>query len=218
MAVMSQAIGADTPRTATREARLRRTRSPRLMAIGLLLTILGGLGSALLYSNASNSHPVVVMAQTVQRGETISRGDLTVTTIGGAPGVTTVPSSDMEGLVGQEALADLPAGSLPAAQSVGRAAVAPNTVQLGLRLEAGRLPVRTMPAGTPVTLVALRDTSSPDAKNVDYRVRAQVATAAQEASDGTAWLMDVAVPSLAAEQVAKLAATDRLVVVRQANS
>lgn len=194
-------------------AHLRPRRSPRLVAAGVLLACLGGLGGALAWQQASHANQVVVATRSVPRGATIGAGDLAVVTIGPAPGVHTVPASRMTSLVGQQALADLPAGSLVGQESVGHADLAPGTAQLGLKLGAGRVPNQAMPPGTPVQLVEVTGERGTSGQLV---VEARLVTAPQSLPDGGSRLVDVAVPQAQAQRLADLAAHDLLVVVRQA--
>lgn len=209
-----------TPAAADRESftpvatsHLRPRRSPRLVAAGVLLACLGGLGGAMAYQQASHANQVVVVSRTVPRGATIGSGDLSVVTIGPAPGVHTVDGRELTTLVGQQALNDLPAGSLLGRESVGRAQLAEGSAQLGLKLGAGRVPNQAMPPGTPVQLV---EVSGDQAGGSQLVVEATLVTAPQTLPDGSSKLVDVAVPSAQAQRLADLAAHDLLVVVRRA--
>lgn len=192
---------------------LRPRRSPRLIAVGALLTCLGGLGGALAYQDASHANRVVVMARSVPRGGTIGSSDLSVVTIGPAPGVHTIAGDRLRSLVGQQALNDLPAGSLVGEESIGQATLPAGSSQLGLKLAAGRVPHQSMPAGTPVQLV---EVSGDKGESGQLVVEATLVTAPQVLSDGSSHVLDVAVPQAQAQKVADLAAHDLLVVVRKA--
>ncbi|MEL4356500.1 MULTISPECIES: SAF domain-containing protein [unclassified Luteococcus] len=194
-------------------AHLRPRRSPRLVAAGLLLACLGGLGGALAYQRASHANQVVVVQHAVPRGELVRAQDLSVVTIGPAPGVHTVDANQLPSLVGKQALVDLPAGSLVGAGSVGQVRLAKGHVQLGLRLAPGRVPVEPMPAGTPVRLV---EVTSDKQENSALVVEAMIVTAARTLPDGTSQMLDVGVPEAQAQRLADLSARDLLVVVRKA--
>lgn len=200
-------------------AHLAPRRSPRLVAAGLLVACLGGLGGAMAYQQASHANQVVVVQRTVPRGEVVRQTDLAVVTIGSAPGVRTTPAGQIGTLVGRHALVDLPAGSLVAPESVGDPRLPEGTAQLGLKLAAGRLPVEALPAGTPVELVEV----SADKQGITSTggssslvVEATIQTAGQASQDGSATVLDVAVPAAQAQRIADLAARDLLVVVRRA--
>lgn len=205
----------DPDRPAALATHLRPRRSPRLVAAGLLLACLGGLGGAMAYQQASHANQVVVMQRAVPRGELVSTADLAVVTIGPAPGVHTVGAEQLPSLVGKQALVDLPAGSLVGADAVGDARLPEGSSQLGLKLAAGRVPVEQMPAGTPVQLV---EVTSDKQESSALLVEASIITAPRLLPDGSSQVLDVAVPEAQAQRVADLAARDLLVVVRRAGA
>ncbi|HNV10641.1 MAG TPA: SAF domain-containing protein [Propionibacteriaceae bacterium] len=195
---------------------LRARRNPRLVIAGVLCAALGGLGAAVVHAETSSSAQVLMAARDVSRGEVVQTSDLAVVTIGSAPGVNTVPASELSSLVGGEARVDLPSGSLVGDGAVGEPEVAKGTSQLGLRLAAGRLPVKVMPAGTRVTLVAVTGTRTGADDGVpSLRVTGQIVSSPVPLADGASYVLDVAVPQASAQQVADLAAREQLVIVRE---
>lgn len=198
---------------------LRARRNPRLVIAGVLCAALGGLGAAVVHAETSSSAQVLMAARDVSRGEVVQTSDLAVVTIGSAPGVNTVPASELSSLVGGEARVDLPSGSLVGDGAVGEPEVAKGTSQLGLRLAAGRLPVKVMPAGTRVTLVAVTGTRTGADDGVpSLRVTGQIVSSPVPLADGASYVLDVAVPQASAQQVADLAAREQLVIVREAGN
>lgn len=178
----------------------------------------GGLGAAYLYTGAAEAHSVIKVNGTVARGDIVEASDVSIVSVGQTGGAATVPSEELDRIVGQEALTDLPADSLLTPGSVGASALADGTVQLGLKLAQGRIPMRTMPAGVPVLLVAV-PTQAADGRMeqvASRTVKAVVANQPVASADGASWLLDVTVPASDAETVARLAAGDQLVVVREA--
>ncbi len=179
----------------------------------MLAICLGGLGAAFLYTSVADAHSVLRVNRTVFRGEVIQAADLGSVSVGSAVGLTTVPADRAAELIGSTALVDLPNGSLVVPGSVGQVEVKPGTARIGLRLTPGRLPASPLPAGTPVLLVAVAKDSedaSPGASVV-----AKVATSPVVQTDGAA-VLDVEVPAGEAERLARLAAAERLVLVRRA--
>lgn len=200
---------------AAQPPRLRPRRNLRLVAIGVLAVALGGLGAAVLYSSVADSHSVVTIKRTVYRDQPITADDLGLVSLSTGPGLETVPAEQLSEVVGQTALVDLVEGSLLSPRGFGAAAVEPGSVRLGLRLAPGRLPVSELPPGTAVLLVAVAPDGSTPANAASYQGR--IASAAVQLADG-ATVVDVAVVESTAEQVARLAASDQLVVVRQAEA
>lgn len=193
---------------------LRARRSPRLVALGILLACLGGLGGALLWQNMSHTQSVLVMANSVSRGQVVTAGDVTTTTLGAAPGVATLPAGELSSVVGRSAVVDLPKGSLPGPGSVGDALVPTNYVQLGMKLDFGRAPVTPLAPGTKVTLVPVSGAAT-DAAPAGEPVAAVVVSTAQQTATGDALVFDVAVDPAQAVRVTQLAARGQLSVVRE---
>lgn len=191
---------------------LRRRRNLRLMLVGVLAICLGGLGAAVLYSSLSGSVAVVAVKRTVHRDQVISADDLTVLHVPPVPGLETVPSRHLEEIAGTTALADLTAGQLLSPRSWGEPVAAPGRARLGLRLTPGRLPVKALPPGSPVLLVPVaRDGGEPP---LGASILGEAASLPVEQADG-AVVLDVTVPLGQAERLARLAAADQVVLVRQ---
>ncbi len=196
----------DTTRTA-----IRTRRNLRWIAAGVLAICLGGLGAALLYANLSSAAPVITIKHTVYRDEVITADDLAITSLASPPGLETVPSERLGDIVGRTALTDLCEGGLLSPRSFGDPAVAAGAVQVGLRLEAGRLPSSALPPGTGVQLVPVARDGA--AAPTGGSVPATVASMPRTQADGSA-LLDVTVSADVGERVARLAAADQLAVIR----
>ncbi|HOB04044.1 MAG TPA: SAF domain-containing protein [Propionibacteriaceae bacterium] len=210
---MSSAAPTLPPRGGTTQLRARR--SPRLVLVGLLIMCLGGLGAAVLYASVTTSRPVLVANRTVVRGETIKESDLRITELGGAR-VAAVDANRLREVVGKVALLDIGEGSVLTPASYGQVSVNAGTSQLGLRLAPGRVPVRDMPAGTPVRIIGVpAKTDQAAAASDAFVTAATVVTSPQATPDGAAVMLDVEVPADKAVILAQLAAADRLVVVRE---
>lgn len=201
--------------------RLRARRSPLLVVAGLLCAVLGALGGAFAWTQASRAQSVLVMNRTVARGEQLRAGDVGAVSISLADGVATLPASSLDGLIGRHARVDLPAGSLLGPGSVGSPQLGPGSSRVGLRLPAGRVPTTPMPAGTRITVVEVAAASSAaqadgtagqgaaDPRTFD----AVVARAPARTEDRAAWLMDVEVDVARAALLADLASRDRVAVI-----
>lgn len=185
---------------------LRARRSPRLIALGVLAIVLGALGAATLYTLNTNLVNVVVMTRDVVRGDVIEVTDLAVVDMPGSLQVDMSPADELEAMVGQRALTDLPAGSFPLPRHVGEEPVPQGKSLIGIRLTAGRLPSAALPPGTRVQLISL-------VENDDTVVDALMASSPILLDDGSGHLLDVTVNNDAAAAVASLAATDQLVLI-----
>lgn len=196
--------------------RIRLRRNPRWLAAGVLLTVLGGLATAFGFLTVSASESVVVLNRTVHRGQAVAASDLGVVAVGRGAGLRTVPAANAAGLVGQRATTDLPAGSLLVEGSLGAPDLAAGEARVGVRLAAGRLPSTALLPGTPVLVVALADAAAgaDGAAEVPASVPATVVEGPQAQPDGSL-VLDLDLPADRAEAVARLAAADRVALVRR---
>ena len=181
---------------------LRARRSPRLIALGVLLIVLGALGAAALYTTATRHRQAVAMANDVVRGQEIRLTDLTIREV---PGDYEAGMDELESLVGQRVLTDLPAGSFPARRHLGDRQFPAGNVVVGLKLGPGRMPSTTLVPGQRIQLINLAESAAV--------AEAQVATLPTKLDDGVTWLLDVSVSGERAAQVAALIAADQLALI-----
>lgn len=201
------------PPTRPAGVQLRARRSPKLIALGVLAVVVGGLGFAFLYTSGTDARQVVAVAKAVARGETITDEHLTVVEVPERFAVDTLPASRDGDLVGRTALTDLPAGAFPLASHVGDDPLPDGMARVGLRLTHGQLPVSPMPAGTQVTLVPVVDGADDAAQPASSPVPATVAVAPLLLDDGTTFVLDVHVGRDASSLVAQWSARGELAVV-----
>ncbi|MCI1747225.1 MAG: SAF domain-containing protein [Acidipropionibacterium sp.] len=196
-------------------------RSPVLVVAGVLCAVLGALGGAFAWTQASRAESVLVMTRDVPRGEELRQGDIGVVSISAGDQVQTLPASRLDGLIGRSALVDLPRGSLLGASSVGDRSVPADAAHLGLKLAAGRVPTSPMPAGTRIRVVEVAPegagSGGADGKGASTgsprTIDAVVFRAPVRGEDRTSWLMDIEVPQSEAAVIADLAARDRVAVI-----
>lgn len=185
-----------------------------MIALGVLIACLGGLGAAFLYSTSTQSQSVLMVTTAVARGETLEASDLQPVTIGSVPGISTVAADSLNEQVGKTALADLSPGTLLPAEAVGSPQVPVGTAEVGLKLAAGRTPTEAISPETPVQLVEVTP-----AEGSQPRVfAATVSSGTTTLSDGQSYAFDVRVAAADAPAVAALAAQENLAVVRLADS
>lgn len=217
-AVAAEPAGPVAP-TVPELPRLPGRRNPRWIALGVLALCLGALLAALVYGRVASETTVVSVASTVYRGEVVERSDLTTVRVrtGSLPGM--VPADQLEGLVGQHAVFDLPAGAVVSSSavatadvpSVGRAAVA-------VRLVTGRAPTGLLPPASPVRLVALPAAATDPGATDDLVGKTYRARVVEQVpgADGASVVLTVDVEAAQAPTIALLAAQERLTVVRDA--
>lgn len=203
--------------TDARRPRVRLRRRPAWLLAGVLAVCLGGLASAYLVMNVAHTDEVLAVSHTVFRGETIEASDLTVVAIGAADGLSTVPSADVDEVVGQTALVDLSKGALVVAGTYGPNPLPDGRVRVGARLAAGRYPTGLV-AGSTVGVVALpSDDGAGVAEALPATVPATLASAPIGQADGTVVVnLELAEPE--AEAVSRLASADRVALVEQGSA
>lgn len=203
-----------TPEHLTHAAPLRPRRQPKWIIGGALSMAVGALGAAWLWQQATGTHQVIYVAQSVSVGEVIEAGDLTTVQVGRLPDVATVPGDELAALIGQQAMVTLPSGTLLPGGVIGELPLASSESQLGLRLASGRLPTTGLEPGSMVSVVTLPDPSGQSAESeLPASTPARLITPPSRDEDGLSWLIDVAVPTESAEELAQLAAVDRVAVV-----
>jgi len=205
------------PSTAPRRLeRVRVRRNVRWLAAGILAMALGGLGTWALFASVADTRPALKVTHTVYRGQPIQAGDLAVVAIGRGTDVDAVSGDELNRVIGQTAVTDLPAGGLLVARAYGAPELAAGVARVGLRLDAGAITNAPLRPGARVLLVfvpgataAVAGSPAPPPASVE----ATVAAEPQQAADG-AHLVDVDVPLASAEAVARAAATKQIVLVR----
>lgn len=196
---------------------VRARRNPRWIVLGVLLTCLGILGAWFLYAQLAQSQSVVMVANTLHRGAEITRADLSTVTIGSTPGIDTVAAADLEGLIGQRAALDVTAGSLlpPTAVAEQVTPAAGHSI-VGLRLPEGRAPVRHLVPGGKVRLVEVPADGATGTPAESEVVVDGVVVDSADGADGLSLQVNVEVPADRAAVVARLAAQERVVLIKEA--
>jgi hypothetical protein len=193
-------------------------RNPKWIALGVLALCLGALLSYVVYSRVAAEKPVVIMAHTLYRGETVEASDLAVTRLSGETVAKSVPASQLRTLVGQTAVFDLPEGTIITPGVIAEVAMpAEGHAVVGIKLATGRAPAALLTPGSRVRLVALPAAAAADSEATDnLGGKTYQATVIDQApgADGASVAINVDVKSGQAPTIATLAASDRLVVIR----
>jgi hypothetical protein len=200
--------------------RLPRRRRWGLFALGVVLVALCAVVAYLLVVTAGVTRPYLAVAHDVPYGTTISAGDLTVVNVNPAAGLSPIPASDRDKVLGKHAAADLFAGTLlTRAQLADKAIPAPGQQLVGVELKPGQLPARALRPGDAVILVVVPPTGLagvPDTQSGGTArpatIPATVAGAAPPQTNGNV-RVDVAVSQSDGPTVASMAAAGRLVIV-----
>lgn len=123
---------------------------------GVAAALLGAWVFAALYLSADDTREVLVVAEGVERLESIERSDLRVVSLPTNSDVQTVPASRLNDLVGRIAATDLAAGSLLADGQlvpVGERLVAADEAVVGVLVGPGDAPATGLDRGAAVSVV-----------------------------------------------------------------
>jgi SAF domain len=201
-------------------ALLPRRRRWGLFALGVVLVALGAVVAYLLVVTAGVTRPYLAVARDVPYGATIGAADLAVVSVNPAAGLSPIPASERDRVIGKHAAADLFAGTLlTRAHLTDTAIPAPGEQLVGVELKPGQLPARALRPGDAVILVvvapgnlaAVPDTQ-PGGATKPSTIRATVAGTAPPQANGNV-RVDVVVSRSDGPTVASMAAAGRIVVV-----
>ena len=195
------------PSTVPRAPKL--SRRPLLIVLAAVLVAAGALAGGLLWVSATAAGEVVMVRQTVARGEVITAEDLGTTRVGVDPALSTVPASELAALVGKRAAADLTAGTLLGSAQVSAAVVpGPGDSVVGVPIAPGLMPVEPLASGDRVRLVRSGElpTDTPAATPVE-------ATVLRVTPGDTQTVVDVVVAADKAVQLAEWSGSGKIALV-----
>jgi hypothetical protein len=199
---------------------LPRRRRWGLVAVGTLLVVVFAIVAYLLVATAATTRPVLALARNVPYGATLGADDLTVVDVNAATGLSPVPASQRDQVIGKHAAADLFAGTLLTKAQVADLVIpAPGQQLVGIELKPGQVPARPLRPGDQVMLVIVPPTalaglpdSQTGAQSATTSIRATVAETTGAQTNGNI-RVDVAVSTSDGPTVAAMAAAGRIVVV-----
>ena len=203
---------AETSRGAVRPPTKSRRR-PAVIAAGVALAIIGGLGSWYYASTVGNTVTVLSTQTDIARGATITSGDLTTLQIAGGQDTPAFTAAEATDVIGQTATVDLPAGTLVTTANVGEGIIiAGGESIVGVALTVAQLPNYPLAAGDQVRLV---DTPIAQGDPPATAPKSFVATVFTSRFDeGTAtWVVDLVVPAKEAADIAARSATGRVALI-----
>ena len=192
----------------------RLRRRPLLIGLSVVAVCLGALLGAWAYTSATNAQGVVAVRTSVERGQVIDRDDLVTVRIGVDPALQPIPATELEGLVGQRAATDLPAGGL-----VTRAAVSSTVLPaagqsvVGVPLPAALLPGEPLRPGDVVRIVATPgEQGDVTGSKPPHAITATVVGLFPDDEKGVT-VVSVQVPFAVAVEAAARAATGKVAIV-----
>ena len=200
------------PPALTSSAQRNRSR----VAAGALILVACTLAAVVVYGRVGDRRAVLVVARSVDVGETLEAGDLRVVHVSADPGLHTIPAAQRSRVVGQPAAVRLVPGSLLAPTEIGDGAALPEGMALvGAILKPGQFPLGLAPGDT-VALVAVPASGAGVAVTADSPAEPPTATvvAVDRAADPTGnTAVALQLPAKAAPLVAGAGAAGRLNLV-----
>lgn len=188
-------------------------RRPMLIAAGVALAIVCGLGSMYFVTTAGDSTTVLTVKGEIARGQTITANDLSTLQISGDQTTNALPASKSNEAIGKIATVDLPAGSLITSSNIGDSLVVADGMSIvGVSLTAAQMPNHALAAGDKVRLV---DTPIAQGDPPATTPKTFTATVFSVRADtqNSRWIVDVVVAPDKAPDIAARAATGRIAVV-----
>jgi hypothetical protein len=184
---------------------VRRRRSSRRLLLGVVLTVLGALLAVAAYQLSVQRESVVAMARPVLFGQTVTRDDVQEIALPSDTGLSTVPWSTVDSVVGRVATTDLLAGQAITPDAVSQA-IPPGRGEavVGVAVGPGRAPTTPLAPRDEVVVVAVDDPRPPQ--------RATVLRVGEPDASGKRTI-DLLVAEGVAPDLARLSADDRAVIV-----
>lgn len=218
-------VGAGVVLPASRTA-VRTRRRPMMIFGAIAAILLAGLLTWYVVGHMRAQYSVVVVRTSVARGHTITATDLTTTTIGATSGVSTVPATDLDRLIGQQALIDLASGSLLPQDAIGATTIpAKGQSIVGLKLDPSKVMTGTIAPGSKLRLVvvAAANAAATGASGtgsgpaVGAVFPATLVSMTTGTVDNTQVLANVQISAANAPAVAVLSAAGRIAVVKDSD-
>ena len=212
LAAPPAATGAyEGPTDAPRLVRQRRIRRG-WVGVGVLAIVLAALGSATLFRAVGPSQEYLALARDVPVGAQVTASDLRVVRLNASPGLSPVPLSEVDEVIGRYAAVPLVAGSLLTPEQLTTAPVpGPGEQLVAVSISRDRIPGGMLRAGDPILLVATGGSSSDDEPPRTFSARVHdVRSAAGRGSD---LVVSLLVDQRDGAAIAGLAASGRVAVV-----
>lgn len=200
----------DAPKL-VRQRRIRRG----WVGIGVLAIVLAALGSATLFRAVGPSQEYLAVARDVPVGTQVTSADLRVVRMNASPGLSPIPVSEVERVVGQYTAVALVAGSLLTPDHLTLEPVpGPGEQLVAISLSRDRIP-GTLRGGEPVLLVATSGSGigGQDSETAPPTFPARVHEVTSASGRGSDLVVSLVVDDRDGAMIASLAASGRVAVV-----
>lgn len=205
-----------TPEATTSPAVLPPTktrRRPMLIAAGIALAVVCGLGSWYFFTTIGNTTTVLTVKSDIPRGQEITAADLGTLQISGDQATNALLATESSEAVGQVAKVDLPAGSLVTDTNIGDTlALADGDSLVGVALTSAQMPSQQLVAGDEVRLVDTPISQGEPPADTPKTFTATVFSIREDAQNSR-WIVDLVVSPQVAPDIAARAATGRVALI-----
>lgn len=131
----------------------RRQRRWSLAMVAVLVTLGSALAFVVLWMNAGGREPVLALRNDVAAGQTIEADDLVVVRVSSDGGISPIPSSRRDQVIGQPAATSLLAGTLLVPEAVGTShGLEQGTAVIAIPVPTSRMPTSDLRTGDQVVI------------------------------------------------------------------
>lgn len=202
--------------------------SRRMLAVAVLLIALGGALSFVSFYSATHAGDYLTLARAMPAGSTLRASDLRTVQVN-AQSLPAVPASQLRRVVGKRTTRSMSKGQLlPPDGFTAAPILQAGQRQIGVKLDAGRMPAERLHPGDaltlvetaapkPVTGVTTSSASSDDEGGTLGQWDATVVSSSEPSVSDGSTVVYVAVPAADAAQIGGLAVAERLVVLLVGN-
>lgn len=210
----------DAPVEPPRVVRQRRMR-PGLLGLAVLLIALGGLGAAFAVTSVRATGTYLAVARPVSVGTSLTAEDMRSVQVAGGVGLSPVPASKINDVIGKRAAVTLVPGTLITMdQLTDKPLLGPGQQQVAIGLKPNQVPAKELRPGDKVLLVSTPPQNASTTGEVrtsqTTRYEATVVDAAEpdeKGPDRTTVVVYLALAGRDAPAVVTLAAQNRLAVI-----
>ncbi|MFJ9855321.1 SAF domain-containing protein [Streptomyces sp. NPDC101150] len=192
-----------------------RRRKRSMLVLGVLVTLVGVLGTSMLVRSAGDRVDVLAVARDVPVGQEITVEDLTTAALPNDPALTPVKASEKSSVIGRRATAPLHRGELLADSQFRGGKVLPDGQELvALEVQRGAAPVDALAPGDQVKIVSTPGKDEQITKNASapQEIEAKIVKVGAPNASG-AVVVQVSVAGTDSSLLAARAATGRVAIV-----
>lgn len=191
----------------------RTRRNPLVIALGIALIALGGLGAAWMATATTHTTAVIVVTHSVDAGRALRDSDLQVSQVMADSAVHTIPGSQLGGMVGKYATVRLLPGQLLTPEAVTAALTPPPGKSLvGVAVTATQMPAQVLHAGDLILVVSTPNAQDSPPTEPPASITAQILNS-QPVPDTDKTILNVLVDDTQARTLAAWVATGRIGIV-----